>query len=64
MARKSYRPEQIINKVREAEVLLSQGSTVGKATEKIEVIEQIHYRRRPGIRWDKKLREKETIIMI
>ncbi len=44
--RRNYRPEQIINKVREAEVLLSQGSTVGEATEKIRVIKQIHYRRR------------------
>ncbi len=37
MARRSYRPEQIIKKLREAEVLLSQGSTIGEATGKIEV---------------------------
>ncbi len=30
MARRNYRPEQIIKKLREAEVLLSQGSTVGE----------------------------------
>ena len=28
MVRKAFKPEQIINKLREAEVLLSQGSTV------------------------------------
>jgi len=31
MVRKGYAPEQIINKLREAEVLLSQGATVGQA---------------------------------
>ena len=46
MMRRNCGLEQIINKIREAEVLLSQGSTVGEATEKIGVIEQIHYRRR------------------
>ena len=44
MARRSYRPEQIIKKLREAEVLLSQGSTVGEAARKIEVTEQTYYR--------------------
>jgi len=28
MVRKSYTPEQIINKLREAEILLSQGNTL------------------------------------
>ena len=37
MTRRAYRPEQIINKLREAEVLLSQGSTVGEAARKIGV---------------------------
>ena len=44
MARRSYRPEQIIKKLREAEVLLSQGETVGEAARKIEVTEQTYYR--------------------
>ena len=44
MARRSYRPEQIINKLREAEVLFSQGSTVGEAARKIGVTEQTYYR--------------------
>ena len=34
MARRTYRPEQIINKLREVEILLSQGSTVGEVTGK------------------------------
>lgn len=37
MARRSYRSAQIINKLREAEVLLSQGMTVGEVARKIEV---------------------------
>ena len=32
MVRKGFKPEQIIGKLREAEVLLSQGSTVGEAS--------------------------------
>ena len=44
MARRTYRPEQIINKLREAEVLLSQVVTVGKAARKIGVTEQTYYR--------------------
>ena len=44
MARRSYRPEQIIKKLREAEVLLSQGENVGEAARKIEVTEQTYYR--------------------
>ena len=44
MAKRSYRPEQIIKKLREAEVLLSQSSTVGEAARKIGVTEQTYYR--------------------
>ena len=43
MARRSYGPEQIINRLREAEVLLSQGMTIGEATGKIQVSEQTYY---------------------
>ncbi len=39
MTRKAFKPEQIINKLREAEILLSQGSTVGEASRKIGVTE-------------------------
>jgi len=35
MARKSYTPEQIINKLREAEILLNQGNTLPVVWKKI-----------------------------
>jgi len=44
MVRKSYTPEQIISKLREAEVLLSQGATVAEASKKTSVTEQTYYR--------------------
>jgi len=42
MARRSYTPERIINRLREVEVLLSPGSTIGEATREIEISEQTH----------------------
>ena len=62
MARRSYRPEQIIKKLREAEILLSQGSTVGEAARKIGVTEQTYYRWRReygGMRIEQVKRLKE-----
>jgi len=44
MAKRSYTPERIIKKLREAGVLLSHGSTVGEAARKIGVTEQTYYR--------------------
>ena len=44
MSGRAFTPEQIINKLREAEVLLSQGDTVGEASRKIRVTEQPYYR--------------------
>ncbi len=44
MVKKSHSPEQIINKLREAEILLNQGTTVGEASRKIGVTEQTYYR--------------------
>ncbi len=44
MARKSHSPELVINKLREAEILLNQGSTVSEASRKIGVTEQTYYR--------------------
>ena len=44
MKRKVFTPEQIIGKLREAEVLLSQGQTVGAVSRKLEVTEQTYYR--------------------
>ena len=44
MVRKGYTPEQIINKLREAEVLLSQGNTISIACKKIGVSDYTYYR--------------------
>ena len=44
MVRKAFKPEQIIGKLREVEVMLSQGSTIGEASRKIGVTEQTYYR--------------------
>jgi len=44
MARKRYQPEQIIGYLREAEVLLAKGSTIGQVCRKIGVTEQTYYR--------------------
>ena len=44
MVRKAFKPEQIINKLREAEVLISQGATVNEASRKLGVTEQTYYR--------------------
>ncbi len=44
MVRKTYTPEQIINKLREAEALLSRGATAGEASRKIGVTAQTYYR--------------------
>jgi transposase-like protein len=44
MGRRTYLPEQIINKLREAEILLSQGSTVAEASRQLAVTEQTYYR--------------------
>jgi transposase-like protein len=44
MPKKANTPEQIINKLRQAEVMLSQGSTVAEVCRKIEVIDQTYYR--------------------
>ncbi len=62
MPRKRYTPEQIISKLREAEVLLSKGQTTGLVCRKIEVSEQTYYRWRKeygGLRTDQAKRLKE-----
>ena len=48
MVKKAFKPEQIIGKLREAEVLLSQGLTVGEASRKLDITEQTYYRWRRG----------------
>jgi len=62
MVKKSYSPEQVINKLREAEILLNQGATVGEASRKIGVTEQTYYRWRReygGMRVEQAKRLKE-----
>jgi transposase-like protein len=44
LVRKAFKPEQIINKLREAEVLIIQGNTIGEASRRIGVTEQTYYR--------------------
>jgi len=62
MVRKAFKPEQIINKLREAEILLSQGSTVAEASRKLNITEQTYYRWRKeygGMRVEQAKRLKE-----
>ena len=61
MGRKRHTPEQIIGKLREAEIVLSQGKTVPHACKQIGVTEQTYYRWRKeygGIRVDQAKRLK------
>ncbi len=44
MVRKSYMPEQIINKLREAEIHINQGIPIAEASRKIGITEQTYYR--------------------
>ena len=44
MARKIYTPEQIINKLREAEIHINQGITISEASRKIGITVQTYYR--------------------
>ena len=62
MTRRSSRPEQIIKKLREAEILLSQGATIGEAARKIGVTDMTYYRWRReygGMRIEQVKRLKE-----
>jgi putative transposase len=68
MGKRGYTSEQIISKLREVEILLSQGSTIGQASRKIGVTEQTYYRWRKeygGMRVDQAKRlkglEKENV---
>ena len=44
MVKKSHSPEQIIGKLREAEIHISQGIPIAEASRKIGVTEQTYYR--------------------
>ena len=61
MARK-HRPEEIISKLREAEIVLAQGGVVADACRRIGVTEQTYYRWRReygGLKSDQARRMKE-----
>ncbi|NIQ10348.1 MAG: transposase [Gammaproteobacteria bacterium] len=62
--RRSYTPEQIITKLREAEIHLGQGKTVKEASKLLEISEQTYYRWRReyggmDVTQAKKLKEME-----
>jgi transposase-like protein len=62
MAKKHTTPEQIIAKLREAEVLIAQGKTVAQASKQIGVTEQTYYRWRKeygGLKTDQAKRLKD-----
>lgn len=62
MSRKRHSSEQIISKLREAEVLLSKGVPVAEVCRKLEVTENTYYRWRKefgGLRLDQAKRLKE-----
>jgi len=44
MVRRNFTPEQIINKLREAEIHINQGISIGEASRKIGVTGQTYYR--------------------
>jgi putative transposase len=65
MARKRHKPEEIVAKLRQVDVLVSQGQNVGDAIRQIGVTEVTYYRWRQefgGLRSDqvKRLKELET----
>ena len=64
MSRKRHSPEQIINKLRQAEVELARGTTVPQACKKIGVTDQTYYRWRAeyggmGVDQAKRLKQLE-----
>jgi transposase-like protein len=62
MAQLKYKPEEIIGKLREAELLINQGSSVEEASRKIGVSKLTYYRWRKeygGLRVDQARRMKE-----
>ncbi len=62
MPQKRYKPEQIINKLREAEVELSKGADIGRVCRKLGITEQTYYRWRKkygGMKVEQAKRYKE-----
>jgi putative transposase len=62
MARKRYSAEQIIGHLRQAEMLISEGKTIGETARQLSISEQIYYRWRReygGMEVDQARRLKE-----
>ncbi len=62
MGRNRHTPEQIIRKLREAEIGLAQGQTTAEVAHKLSITEQTYYRWRKefgGLRLDQAKRFKE-----
>lgn len=62
MARKRFSAEQIVSKLREADVLLGQGSTVAVVCKRLEITDKTYYRWRKeygGMKVDQAKRLKE-----
>jgi putative transposase len=62
MAKKRFQAEQIISKLREAEVDISRGQTIGQIVKKLGITEQTYYRWRKeygGLRTDQAKRLKD-----
>ena len=65
MAKRRHTAEQVIGKLREAEVELAKGKTVGEVCRKLAIAEQTYYRWRKeygGLRMDQAKRFKELEI--
>ena len=65
MGKKINSPEQIVRKLRGAEVLISQGNTIGQASRQLGITEQTYYRWRKlyggmQVSQAKKLKELEN----
>ena len=66
MSKKRHTPEQVINKLRQAEVELSNGATVAQTCKKIGVAEQTYYRWRSeygGMRVDQAKRLEDACVL-
>ena len=62
MSRKRFKPEEIVNKLREADVLLSQGKSIAQACKQVGITDQTYYRWRReygGMKTDQAKRLKE-----
>ena len=57
MPKKTFTPEQIVGRLRQIEVLVSQGKTVPQACKEVGIVEQTFYRWRKNMavfRWSKR----------